>query len=236
MGSKRQAGRVDQRKLRSWWGGKQDQGRRKGLLTPRWAGERAGGLWVSPLGASLFLSTQPSPRHSISHHQECWGYLILWQVGLTSDKGAAGRLEVKKTKKCQVLSTWMYQLWLSLAPSTKKYPNSQWLKQRSVYFSQVTEVQRWEVLDWFSERLLIISRALAFALCDSWSQDGYCSSRHQDYAQRKSRVERMTLAFVISVIRKTKVFPDPPPSKFRYLSHWPKLSERAQRAWEVKWT
>lgn len=72
-----------------------------------------------------------------------------------SHKGAAGRLEVKETKpnkqkKCQILSTWMYQLWLSLALSTKS-PDSQGLEQRSVGFS--CKVQRWEVLDRFSSNL-----------------------------------------------------------------------------------
>lgn len=75
-------------------------GPRKGERAPgtRVAGQSAGELGLSQ-GAHASLCPAHLKTLSFTPSGVKLGYLILWQLGLTSQKGAAGRLEVKKNKK-----------------------------------------------------------------------------------------------------------------------------------------
>lgn len=98
MASKKQAQSVDQRKLRR--GGEREarpREKQRGPDSRVRQDPELGGLesaWTPD--SLLFTPAQPNPRHSVSHHQECCGYLILWQQGLTARKGQEKGWKLKK--------------------------------------------------------------------------------------------------------------------------------------------
>lgn len=121
----------------------------------------------------------------------------------------------------------MYQLCLSLATSTK--PNSQWLKQGSVYFSHITEDQRWEVLDRLSEcrpyHLQGVGFCLHWLMITRWPLQLQISSP----CSRKKQ-EKEWLCLSLSLLSgKLKSSRSPTSQHIRYFSHWPTLSQIATK-------
>lgn len=111
-------------------------------------------------------------------------------------------------------------------------PNSQWFKQRSVYFSHVTEVQRWEVLDRLSEclpyNLWGVGLCLLWLMVIRWLlqlQTSWPCSREEQRRKDDS-------GFCYPCYQERQRFPKtnpPAPSKCRYFFHWPTLSQMAAK-------